>query len=157
LWKFETHQDRKITKFLHTKSDVPYCSINPPHTGLCPPTTVLSWADPETLLTGGLSYGAIFSIIDGTNCCPKAFLACRSVNLVFISFSVQTSLFVWRNKSQLCMWTYTCAEREILYNTHQEMAIWKSIVILIYRELLALGRKIDIFKLIYRYLLAFGS
>jgi hypothetical protein len=33
---------------------------------------------------------------------------------------------------------------------------YKSIVILIYRELLALGRKIDIFKLIYRYLLAFG-
>jgi hypothetical protein len=48
-------------------------------------------ADPETLLTwgGGLSYGAIFSIIDGTNCSPKAVLACRSVNLVFISFSVQ--------------------------------------------------------------------
>ena len=38
---------------------------------------------------GGLSYGAIFSIIDGTNCSPKAILACRSVNLVFISFSVQ--------------------------------------------------------------------
>jgi hypothetical protein len=54
------------------------------------------------------------------------------------------------------MWTYTCAEREILYNTHQEMAIWKSIATLIYRELLALGRKIDIFKLIYRYLLAFS-
>jgi hypothetical protein len=48
------------------------------------------------------------------------------------------------------------AEREILYNTYQEMAIWKSIVTLIYRELLALGRKIDIFKLIYRYLLALG-
>ena len=50
-----------------------------------------SGADPETLLTGGggLSYGAIFSIIDGTNCSPKAVLACRSVNLVFISFSVQ--------------------------------------------------------------------
>ena len=32
------------------------------------------------------SYGAIFSIIDGTNCSPKAVLACRSVNLVFISF-----------------------------------------------------------------------
>ena len=48
-------------------------------------------ADPETLLTGGggLSYGAIFSIIDGTNCSPKAVLACRPVNLVFISFSVQ--------------------------------------------------------------------
>ena len=29
------------------------------------------------------------SIIDGTNCSPKAVLACRSVNLVFISFSVQ--------------------------------------------------------------------
>jgi hypothetical protein len=41
-------------------------------------------------LTGeGLSYGEIFSIIDGTNCNPKAVLACRSVNLVFISFSVQ--------------------------------------------------------------------
>ena len=38
---------------------------------------------------GGLGYGAIFSIIDGTNCSPKAVLACRSVNLVFISFSVQ--------------------------------------------------------------------
>jgi hypothetical protein len=46
----------------------------------------------------------------------------------------------------LCTTTvvYTCAEREILYNTYQEMAIWKSIVTLIYRELLALGRKIDI-------------
>ena len=47
-------------------------------------------------------------------------------------------------------------EKDILYNTYQEMAIWKSIVTLIYRELLALGGKIDIFKLIYRYLLAFG-
>jgi hypothetical protein len=54
------------------------------------------------------------------------------------------------------MWTYTCAEREKLYNTYQEMTIWKSIVTLIYRELFALGGKIDIFKLIYRYLLAFG-
>ena len=42
-----------------------------------------SGADPETLLTGVLSYGAIFSIIDGTNCSPKAVLASRSVNLVF--------------------------------------------------------------------------
>jgi hypothetical protein len=49
-----------------------------------------------------------------------------------------------------------CREREKLYNTYQEMAIWKSTVTLIYRELLALGRKIDIFKPIYRYLLAFG-
>jgi hypothetical protein len=32
----------------------------------------------------------------------------------------------------------------------------QSIVTLIYRELLALGRKIDIIKLIYRYLLVFG-
>jgi hypothetical protein len=65
---------------------------------------------------------------------------------------------MWRIKgvSSLCIWTYTCAKREILYNTYQEMAIWKSIVTLIYRELLALGRKTDIFKLIYRYLLAFG-
>ena len=38
---------------------------------------------------GGLRYGAIFSIIDGTNCIPRAVLACRSVNLVFISFTVQ--------------------------------------------------------------------
>jgi hypothetical protein len=37
------------------------------------------------------------------------------------------------------MWPYTCAEREILYNTYQEMAIWKSIVTLICRELLALN------------------
>ena len=36
------------------------------------------------------------------------------------------------------------------------MAIWKSNVTLIYIELLALGRKIDIFKFIYKYLLAFG-
>jgi hypothetical protein len=36
--------------------------------------------------------------------------------------------------SSLCIWTYTCAEREILYNTYQEMAIWKSIVTLIYKE-----------------------
>jgi hypothetical protein len=35
------------------------------------------------------------------------------------------------------------------------MVIWKSIVADIYRELLALGRIIDIFRLIYRYLLAF--
>jgi hypothetical protein len=61
-----------------------------------------------------------------------------------------------KGRSSLYIWTYTCAEREILYNMHQEMAIWKSIVTLIYRELLALGRKIDIFKLIYRYLLALG-
>ena len=47
-------------------------------------------ADPETVDgVGGLSYGAIFSIIDGTNCSPKAVLACRSVSLVFISFSIQ--------------------------------------------------------------------
>jgi hypothetical protein len=32
-------------------------------------------ADPETLLMGGLRYGVIFSIIDGTNCSPKAVLA----------------------------------------------------------------------------------
>jgi hypothetical protein len=51
----------------------------------------------------------------------------------------------------------TCAERETLYNTYQEMAIWKSIVTLIYRELLVLGMKIYIFKLIYRYLVAFGK
>jgi hypothetical protein len=41
-------------------------------------------------IDGGLRYGAIFSIIDGTNCSPKAVLAWRSVNLVFISFSVQS-------------------------------------------------------------------
>ena len=35
--------------------------------------------------------------------------------------------------SSLCIWTYICVEREILYNTYQEMAIWKSIVTLIYR------------------------
>ena len=34
-------------------------------------------ADPETLLTRGLSYGAIFSIIDGTNCSRKAVLVWR--------------------------------------------------------------------------------
>ena len=52
---------------------------------------------------------------------------------------------------------YLC-RREILYtcNTYQEMAIWKSIATLIYRELPAFGRKIDIFKFIYRYLLVFG-
>jgi hypothetical protein len=58
--------------------------------------------------------------------------------------------------SLLCISKYTCGEREILYNTHQEMAIWKSNVTLIYIELLALGRKIYIFKFIYKYLLAFG-
>jgi hypothetical protein len=36
--------------------------------------------------------------------------------------------------SSLCIRTYTCAEREILYNKYQEMAIWKSIVTLIYKE-----------------------
>jgi hypothetical protein len=52
---------------------------------------MLPGADPETLLTrgGGPRYGAIFSIIDGTNCSPKAVLVCGSVNLVVISFSVQ--------------------------------------------------------------------
>jgi hypothetical protein len=35
-----------------------------------------------------LKYGVIFSIIDGTNCSPKAVLAWRLVNLVFILFSV---------------------------------------------------------------------
>jgi hypothetical protein len=64
---------------------------------------------------------------------------------------------MWRIKgSSLCIWIYTCAEREILYNTYQELAIWKSIITLIYRELLGLGRKINIFNLIYRYLFAFG-
>ena len=48
-----------------------------------------SGVDPETLLTGGLSYGAIFSIIDGTNYSQSGSGVCRSVNLVFISFSVQ--------------------------------------------------------------------
>jgi hypothetical protein len=33
---------------------------------------------------GGLIFGAIFSIIYGTNCCPKAVLACSTVNLHFI-------------------------------------------------------------------------
>ena len=55
-----------------------------------PLSLLYTGADSETLLTGGgLSYGAIFSKIDGTNCSPKAVLACRSVNLVFISFTVQ--------------------------------------------------------------------
>jgi hypothetical protein len=64
---------------------------------------------------------------------------------------------MWRIKGvHHSVFGHICAEREILYNTYQEMAIWKSIVTFIYRELLALGRKIDIFKLIYRYLLAFG-
>ena len=49
----------------------------------------LSFVDRFSFEKGGLSYGAIFSIIDGTNCSPKAVLACGSVNLVFISFSVQ--------------------------------------------------------------------
>jgi hypothetical protein len=37
---------------------------------------IVSGADPEILLTvtGWLSYGEIFSIIDGTNCSPKAVL-----------------------------------------------------------------------------------
>jgi hypothetical protein len=56
--------------------------------------------------------------------------------------------------SSFYIWTFT--ERKILYNTYQEMDIWKSIVTHIYIELLALVRKIDIFKPIYRYLLAFG-
>jgi hypothetical protein len=42
-----------------------------------PTRTIIAGADPEILLTGGgrgLSYGEIFSIIDGTNCSPKAVL-----------------------------------------------------------------------------------
>jgi hypothetical protein len=66
------------------------------------------------------------------------------------------TLYVEDKGESLCIWKYTCAEREILYNTYQEMAIWKSIVTLAYREILALGRKIDISKLIYKYLFAFG-
>ena len=37
---------------------------------------------------GELIDRALFSMIDGTNCSHKAVLACRSVNHVFISFSV---------------------------------------------------------------------
>jgi hypothetical protein len=33
-----------------------------------------------------------------------------------------------KGRSSLCIWTYTCAAREILYNTYQEMAT------LIYKE-----------------------
>jgi hypothetical protein len=47
-----------------------------------------------------------------------------------------------KGRSSLCIWTYTCAAREILYNTYQEMATWKSIVTLIYKEFyLPLARK----------------
>jgi hypothetical protein len=41
--------------------------------------------------------------------------------------------------------SYPCTYRVVTYSPHKE-----------YRELPALGRKIDIFKLTYRYLLAFG-
>ena len=59
-------------------------------------THMTSGADPETLLTwGGGGGGAQLwsnilnnGLMDGTNCSSKAVLACRSVNLVFISFSV---------------------------------------------------------------------
>ena len=52
-----------------------------------------SGADTETLLTGGGGGGGGSAmekgqLIDGTDCSPKAVLACRSVSLVFISFSV---------------------------------------------------------------------
>jgi hypothetical protein len=64
---------------------------------------------------------------------------------------------MWRIKEVITLYLdiYLCSKR-IIYNTYQENDIWKPIVTLIYRELPALGRKIDIFKLIYRYLLAFG-
>ena len=54
--------------------------------------------------------------------------------------------------SLLCIWTYTCAEREILYNTYQEMAIWKSIVSLIYKEfyLPLAGKYIQIFACLWQ-------
>jgi hypothetical protein len=52
--------------------------------------------DPEIVDGGGpLSYGAIFSIIDGTNCSPKAVLACRSVNLVDKGQTMH-----WRNEKK---------------------------------------------------------
>ena len=50
--------------------------------------TVIIRGGSKDSLDGGLSYEAIFSIIDGINCNPKAVLACRSGNLVFISFSI---------------------------------------------------------------------
>jgi hypothetical protein len=56
---------------------------------LCVSTIEVRGGSRDSVDGGGLSYGAIFSIIDGTNCSPKAVLVCRSVNLVFISFSVQ--------------------------------------------------------------------
>jgi hypothetical protein len=46
---------------------------------------------------------------------------------------------------------YLCRKRNTIYYI---IRIKKSIVTLIYRELLVLGRKIDIFKLIYRSLVA---
>ena len=65
---------------------------------------------------------------------------------------------MWRIKGVITLYLdiYLCRKRNTIYNTYQEKDIWKSIVTLIYREVPALGRKIDIFKLIYRYLLAFG-
>jgi hypothetical protein len=48
----------------------------------------------------------------------------------------------------LYIWTYTCAEREILYNTYQEMAI----VTLIYKEfyLSLAGKYIQIFACLWQ-------
>ena len=66
---------------------------------------------------------------------------------------------MWRIKGVITLYLdiYLCRKINTIYsNTYQEMAIWKSIVTLIYKELLALARTIYIFKLIYRYLLAFG-
>ena len=57
-------------------------SLNPAH------GNVYKGRSRDSVDLGGLSYGAIFSIIDGTKCSPKAVLVCKSVNLVFISFSV---------------------------------------------------------------------
>jgi hypothetical protein len=78
--------------------------------------------------------------------------------VIFLSWWVSNfhnSLCGGKRGSSLCIWTYTCAKREILYNTYQEMAIWKSTVTLIYRGLLANYRFYSIFASYFPILMSF--
>jgi hypothetical protein len=56
---------------------------------------------------------------------------CHDITVILLNMALNTinlTLYLQRYiptylSTSLCMWTYTCAEREILYNTYQEMAI----------------------------------
>jgi hypothetical protein len=100
-----------------------------------------------------------------TNCHDIAVIllnvALNTINLIFyvtffrvhdvirnfiLPYFFQTATFEMQRNLFSAYVTSFSAYHFPVYNTYQEMAIWKSIVTLTYRELLALGRKIDIFE-----------